>query len=265
MRAVVTGAASGIGREFAISLARKRASIVVADIDLDGAKETERLIVQHGGEAITVQCDVSSAEQVDALAARADAWSGGVDLLINNAGVLVAGELDRLSLADYKRVIDINLWGVVHGCRSFVPAMCTRGRGKVINVASLAGAIPIPFMGAYNATKAAVIALSETMHAELRGQGVDVTVLCPSFTRSKFLGASTGPMGHSTRSVAKKLMHFLGSEPVDVARLGLEASRRGQLYAVPTVHGRLAWWAKRISPLATNRALEFGFRHLQRG
>jgi short-subunit dehydrogenase len=129
----------------------------------------------------------------------------------------------------------------------------------------LAGAIPLPFMGAYNATKAAVIALSETLHAELAAEGIGVTVLCPSFTRTGFVDAASGPAPAATMDLARQILRHLGSTPEEVAALGLDASRRGQLYAMPTHHGRLAWRAKRLAPSSLTRALGLAHRWASRG
>ena len=254
-RAVITGGARGIGAQMAIKLAEARARVVLADIDAEAATATVRRIRQLGGEVKVVACDVSDLADVQRLHDESVAWLGDVDLLVNNAGVLVTGELATLPLAEHRRVIDVNLWGVINGCHAFIPTMLARGRGRIINVASLAGAIPLPFMGAYSATKAAVLSYSETLHAELRRKGIVVTVLCPSFTDSHFLEGATGTASDGTMRLAHTLMKCIGSAPHDVADLALDASEHGRLYAIPTIHGRLAWWSKRISPSAVTHAL----------
>jgi NAD(P)-dependent dehydrogenase (short-subunit alcohol dehydrogenase family) len=260
--AVITGSARGIGREMALALARPGTRIVLADID--DANETRALVEARGGEALTVRCDVSSSDDVKALVDRAEDWLGTIDLWVNNAGVLVAGQLSDLSLDDYRHAINVNLWGVVHGCHHVVPVMLRRGGGRILNVASLAGSVTLPQMGAYNATKAAVIALSETLHAELRAKSIAVTVLCPSFTRTNLLDASTGAATDSTMSAARKLMRLMGQTPRQVAEIVLEASRAGKLYAVPAVHARMAWRAKRLMPQGFTRALGVLHRAVQR-
>lgn len=246
--AVVTGAGRGLGREFAIELARRGVRVMAADIDLEGAQQTCAAVRNVGGRALAVRCDVRSSEDMADLARQAETCLGGTDILINNAGVLVAGELAGLTLDDYRRVIDVNLWGVLHGCHYFVPMMKKRQSGTIINVASLAGALSLPHMGAYNATKAAVIALSETMHAELAASGISVTALCPSFVRTGFIDEATGAASRGTLRFGEALTARLGSWPKEVVRVALDAADRGKLYAVPTLHGRLAWRAKRLAP-----------------
>jgi short-subunit dehydrogenase len=263
-RAVVTGAARGIGRELALALARKRSRMVLADIDPDRLEETALDVKSLGGEASTITCDVRSDDDVKALAARAAEWLGEVDLLINNAGVLVTGDVADLEVADYQRAFDVNVWGVIHGCRHFIPAMKARRQGSILNVASLAGIITLPHMGAYNASKAAVVALSETLHAELAPHGISVSVLCPSFTRTNLIEASTGKPKESSLALGRTIMDKLGSTPESVAAVALDAVERGRLYAVPAFHGRLAWSMKRLWPEQFKRLMGLAQRYAEK-
>ena len=263
-RAVVTGAARGIGRELALQLAKRGGRIALADIDLATLEETAREVRALGGEAIAVRCDVRSDDDVKSLEASAREHLGEVDLLINNAGVLVTGDVADLSCDDYRRAFDVNVWGVIHGCRHFVPAMKSRRSGAVLNVASLAGVITLPHMGAYNASKAAVIALSETLHAELAPHGVNVSVLCPSFTRTSLIDASTGKPKESALALGRTIMAKLGSAPEQVARVALEAVERGDLYAIPALHGRFVWSMKRLWPEQFKRLMGLAQRYAER-
>jgi len=258
--AVVTGGANGIGRQMALLLAAEGARVVLADRDASKARATAADVVARGGEALVVACDVADETQVGRLAEQASGWLPAIDLWVNNAGVLVTGELADLPLEDYRRVVDVNLWGVIHGCHHAVPRLRAQGHGHLLNVASLAGTIPLPFMGAYNATKAAVIALSETLHSELSAEGIGVTVLCPSFTQTGFVDAASGNAPSAIMVTARRIMRHLGDSPREVAALGLEAARRRRLYAMATHHGRLAWRAKRLSPIALTRAMGLAHR-----
>ncbi len=178
-RAVVTGAGSGLGRAFCLALARRGARLVCADIDEAAARRTA-----DEARGTAVRCDVARVDEVEALAAAAERALGGIDVVINNAGVAVAGNVGDIPLDDWHWIVGVNFWGVVHGCHVFAPRLRAQGRGHILNVASAAGLLCPPGMAPYNATKAAVVALSETLSAELKSTGVGVTVLCPTFFRT---------------------------------------------------------------------------------
>ena len=246
-RAVVTGAGSGLGRAFCVELSRRGARIVGADVRDEGLRETAALL--PGAPMESFVCDVSKRESVDALERFAQERLGGVDLLINNAGVAVAGEMGTVSGADWSWIVGVNLLGVAHGCEAFLPAMRRQKTGHVINVASLAGIACAPTMAPYNATKAAVIAISETLAGELMDTGVGVTVLCPSFFPTNIIEGSRGgdPKG---RGMAEKMMAKSKWTADDVARMTLDGAAAGQLYVLPHAEGRLLWWVKRTAPQA---------------
>src|SRR3954467_3493242 len=130
-RAVVTGAGSGLGRAFALEIAGRRGRVLVADIDEEGARETVRLVVAAGGEATFTRCDVARSAEVEALVGAADQALGGVDLLINNAGGAVGGKMENIPLADWDWIMGINLWGVIYGCRAFLPRFKEQGGGHI--------------------------------------------------------------------------------------------------------------------------------------
>jgi len=186
--AVVTGGASGIGRAMAESFAGEGMRVVMADIESEALGHVAGALGATGASVIAVPTDVSSAEQVQALADRAVAEFGRVDVVCNNAGVAVSGRSWESTLADWEWVLGVNLWGVVHGIRTFVPLMLRQGgEGHVVNTASVCGLASMPFMGAYNASKHAVVTLSETLHKELGATNplVRVSVLCPGLVNTR--------------------------------------------------------------------------------
>jgi NAD(P)-dependent dehydrogenase (short-subunit alcohol dehydrogenase family) len=253
-RAVITGAASGLGRALALDLAARHARILVADVDTEGAEETVRLVVRAGGEASATRCDVSRSGDVAALVGEADHVLGGVDLLVNNAGVAVSGPMGDVPLADWDWVMGVNLWGVIYGCHAFVPRFREQRAGHILNVASAAGLLSAPQLAPYNVTKAGVVALSETLSAELREHGVTVTVLCPTFFKTRIVERSRvhGPFG---RDVTEKLMSRAKIQADGVARIAIEAVDAGQLYAVPHADGLWFWRLKRAVPEAFHYTL----------
>lgn len=251
-RAVVTGAGSGLGRALAVELSRRGARVVLADVDLAGAEETARQIHEAGradeGAALVSRCDVTSPEQVEALAQFAEQRLGGVDFVANNAGVAVGGEVGAVALDDWRFVVGVNLWGVIHGCHTFVPALRRQGRGAILNVASAAGLLAPPGMAPYNVTKAAVVSLSETLYSELRRERIGVTVLCPTFFSTQILASSRGPTDDAQRAAVQKMMDRSRVQAPDVARAALRAVERGSLYAVPMWDGSILWLLKRLAP-----------------
>lgn len=241
-RAVVTGAGSGLGRAFCLELKKRGARIVCADIDGALAQKTAADV-----DGTDVVCDVSRLEDVEALATTAELVLGGVDLVINNAGVAVAGNVGEVPLDDWRWIMGVNLWGVVHGCHVFAPRLKKQGRGHIINVASAAGLLAPPGMAPYNVTKAAVVALSETMSAELKHTGVGVTVLCPTFFQTN-IGKNARSVDGKQRAMVEKLMARSKIQADDVARIALDTAAADELYALPHADGRWMWRFKRWAP-----------------
>ncbi len=208
-----------------------------------------------GGEAVAQRCDVAVAEEVEGLAAAIERAYGGVDVVVNNAGVGVGGAVGRVPLEDWRWIMGVNLWGVIYGCHSFVPRFKARGGGHVINVASAAGLLSAPEMAPYNVTKSGVVALSETLAAELAGTGVGVTVLCPTFFKTNI--ARHGRM-HAERGGSddvERMMDRAKVQAPDVARYALAAADAGKLYALPHRDGRWMWRLKRAVPETFQRVL----------
>jgi NAD(P)-dependent dehydrogenase (short-subunit alcohol dehydrogenase family) len=247
-RAVVTGAGSGLGRALAKALAARGAAVVVSDLRGELARTTAVEIEAAGGTSHVVVCDVTRAADVEWLASEAGRLLGPVDLLVNNAGIGAAGHIGDISLDAWRRTIDVNLWGVIHGCHYFVPDMRARRRGHVLNVAYAAAFGSAPSMGAYNVTKSAVVALSETLAAEAAADRVGVTALCPGFFRTNIISDSVGMIADAQRRYIEAEMARSKHDADAVARLALAAVERGKLYAVPHAEIRWLWRAKRIAP-----------------
>jgi NAD(P)-dependent dehydrogenase (short-subunit alcohol dehydrogenase family) len=191
--AVITGAASGIGRAVTEACAAAGMKVVLADIEEPALAAAERALAGQGAEVLAVATDVAEPGDVEALAQRAVERFGAVHLVHNNAGVGAGGLSWELPLANWRWVLSVNLWGVIHGVRTFVPLMLEQGdEGHVVNTASLAGLTSTPFLAPYSVSKHGVVTLSETLHKELALQGakVKVSVLCPGLVRTQ-IGASS--------------------------------------------------------------------------
>jgi len=189
---LVTGAASGIGRETALAFARRGANLVICDIDQKGLDTTAADIRQIGQvEVQTHEVDVSDAEQVRAFAEAVHARIPAIDVLVNNAGVAIGGGFLDTSLPDWEWIIGVNLRGVIHGCHYFVPPMVERGAGgHVVNVSSAAGYMASAQLAAYCTTKFGVLGLSEALRDELAEHGIGVTTICPGIINTPITRAA---------------------------------------------------------------------------
>jgi NAD(P)-dependent dehydrogenase (short-subunit alcohol dehydrogenase family) len=185
--AVITGAASGLGRGIADRFGAAGCTLVLADVERPALDRARDELAAAGVEASAVPTDVSDEASMDALAGATLERHGHVDLLFNNAGVGVQKPTADMTTKDWEWVLGVNLWGVIHGLRVFLPHMLARDAGHVVNTASSAGHVVVPQLAAYNASKHAVVAISETVRAELRqqGSGVRVTAFCPGMVRTR--------------------------------------------------------------------------------
>jgi len=208
--AVVTGGASGIGRALAERFAREGMKIVLADVEEKALSETREALAAGGAQVLAVPTDVSRAEQVDELARRTFDAFGTAHVVCNNAGVSVAGPAWQPSEADWAWVLGVNLWGVIHGIRAFVPRLVSQGEGHVVNTASIAGLISAPGMGPYCATKHAVVALSECLFHDLAiatSGKVKVSVLCPAWVNTRIAESDRNRPASAPRRERERTSH----------------------------------------------------------
>ena len=265
-RAVVTGAGSGLGRAFCIEIVKRNGRVIASDIDEGAARATAELLK---GAAVPARCDVTKLDDVEALALLAEKELGGVDLVVNNAGVAVGGRVGEVSIEDWRWQISINLFGVIHGCHVFVPRLRKQDYGHIINIASAAGFAGMPLMAPYCVTKSGVMALSEALYGELGATKVGVTVVCPTFFQTNIAKSSRGPGEgmQQMRGLTEKMMAASKVTAEDVARHALKTAAAGDLYAVPMADARWLWRVKRLMPqrflgiarnVAVKQAKKFG-------
>lgn len=247
VRAVVTGGGSGLGRALCLQLARRGGRILVADVRLDRAEATAAEVRAAGGVAEALACDVGRLEDMERAADGTERLWGGTDLLVNNAGVAVAGRVGEVPIADWEWILRVNLWGPIHGCHAFVPRMKAAGRGGwILNVASSAGIASLPEMGPYNVGKAGVISLSETLNAELAPFGIGVAALCPTFFKTHL--TETMRSTEAQRALTERLFSLATLTADGVAAAALRGLEAGRPIVIPQLDGALLWRVKRLVP-----------------
>jgi len=242
--AVVTGGGSGIGRELAAACAREGMKVVLADVDEKGLAETARLL-PSGCESIQSRCDVAKDFDLETLAQRTYDRFGVAHVVFNNAGVAVAGPVWSAPLDEWKWVLDVNLMGVVHGIRAFVPRMLdAKTEGHIVNTASVAGLLSVPGSGVYCASKHAVVSLSECLHHDLRmaGSAIGVSVLCPAWVATGIADsernrpadlAERNPLAAPYEENVRKAVASGKLSAAEVARITLDAVKSNRFYVLP--------------------------------
>lgn len=246
--AIVTGAASGLGRAIALRLAREGWRIAIADVNDVGSAETLDLVKQRGGDGFVEHLDVREINQWQALKDRLRNQWDNLDLLVNNAGVAGSGCVGEYSIENWHWIIDINLWNGINGCHTFVDWLKTNPSGAhIINTCSMAAIVSAPTMAAYNVTKAGMLALSETLYSELMPFGVGVTALCPAVFRTNLLDSARWCQIEERRLFESAFQEAKMTAD-DVAAAALRAMHRKQLYVVVPFESRRHWYLKRIAP-----------------
>jgi NAD(P)-dependent dehydrogenase (short-subunit alcohol dehydrogenase family) len=240
--AVVTGAASGIGRALAEGFAARDVKLVLADVDTERLQEVQRSLTRQGAEVTALRCDVSVEEDVDALAAHAVATFGTAHLVCNNAGIIGGADPWTAPMSVWHQAIGVNVYGVVHGIRAFLPILTAQGEGHIVNTASMAGLTAMPGAVPYGASKHAVVAITEALHLELRflDSPIGVSCLCPGFVRTDLAADAppdpSGPSGAPDDPVGSMILGQLrdgiasGVEPRVIAQQVVDAVTTQQFW-----------------------------------
>jgi short-subunit dehydrogenase len=254
---VITGAGSGIGRALAQKLASRHARLVLTDVNEAGLAETMASLEQHRTECISRWCDVASHEAVHALAQEVFERFGGADVIINNAGVSVVSPVLSLTFEDAHWLMNINFWGVVHGCRAFMPQLLNRPEALIVNISSIFAMVSMPTQSIYNASKAAVRGFSDALREELRGTSVSVLCVHPGGIKTSIAkNARLGDISMLAESAAALHAHFeknARTTPEQAAEKILAAIESGRTRLLIGADARLLDAVFRIVPTQASR------------
>ncbi len=253
-RVIITGGASGLGLALAHEFASQGYRLCIADIQKELGLQIVEELTARGTEAFFFELDVRSETHWNSLYSVIEEKWQGVDVLVNNAGVAAAGLIEDLSIDDWQWVMDINVMGVVRGCKTFAPMMKRAGSGHIINVASMAGLLHAATMSAYNVSKSSVVALSETLRVELDSWDVGVSVVCPAFFQTNLTETMRTNIPGITNTV-NKWMESSNITADDVARATYQGFVEKQFFILTHRREKMLWWLKRLSPDALHRLM----------
>jgi NAD(P)-dependent dehydrogenase (short-subunit alcohol dehydrogenase family) len=259
----VTGAASGIGKATAVEFAKAGADVLVSDVNEAGLADTVAAVEARGRRAVPLRTDVSKPADVEAMVGRTLAEFGRIDIIMNNAGIGITGEMRYLSLKDWERIVGINLWGCIYGIHFAMPHLIQQKSGHIVNVASSAGLIASPGMSAYSTTKFGVVGLSEVLRNELARYGIGVTVVCPGFVRTPILNYSE-MRGVKDEAEARKIPSWLGISAETCAKDIVKAVKRNKFLIIPGPEMKVVYGFKRFAPPLYNGFKKLMGAHIKR-
>jgi len=246
--AIVTGGASGIGKGLCEALGKYGARVVVADLNAEEARNVAASLKASGGRAEAVTLDVTNEEDVRGLIDETAAKNGKLDYVFNNAGIGIGGEVQDMDLDHWKRIVDVNQWGVVYGTLAAYKVMVKQGSGHIVNTASGAGLVPSPLLTAYSMTKHAVVGLSTGLRAEGAELGVKVSVICPGLIDTPIFDSTE--YVNTTKEVTMSIVppKLKAMSATDCARAALRGVARNRGIIPVQAPAYILWWLNRLSP-----------------
>ncbi|MEZ4680197.1 MAG: SDR family NAD(P)-dependent oxidoreductase [Caldilineaceae bacterium] len=257
---LITGASRGLGLQLALEFAAIGCYLVICARDERELERAQRILVQHGADVLTVPCDVTKPEQVEALITTATHHYGKIDILVNNAGIIEVGPLQTMQLADFANAMQVMYWGMLHTIWAVLPQMRARGRGQIVNITSIGGKVSIPHLLPYSGAKFAAVGLSEGLRAELAQAGIVVTTIIPGLMRTgSHLNATfQGRQGaeYTWFSLAASLPLLSMSAP-HAARQIVEATARGAALRILSLPAQLLATVHDLFPQITAEILAF--------
>ena len=253
---LITGAASGIGRSLALGLAEEGMNLFLADLDGDNLEKVKEQIAKIGVNLYTRICDVSKFEEISEMAKDFYQKLGDLDLLINNAGIAGGGFIEDITLDEWKRVLDVNLWSIIYSIKVFLPKMLERGMGHIVNTGSGAGIVGLPYHPHYVASKFAVVGITEALYSELYNSGINFSVICPIRVRTNI--GRTSPLIFNPKlftaadqeEIKQNLEKFQELFAVEFFKAGVDPDFAAKRYIKGIKKNRLYIFDKRILRLA---------------
>lgn len=252
-RAFITGAASGLGKALCLELAKDAWTLGICDLNGEKLDETAQEIKKSGGTSISYILNVADKIHYQQVAEDFLMKSKGIDVLFNNAGVGDGGEIGEYALENWEWMVSINQMAVIYGCHFFVPIMKKQKSGHIINTASIAAIAAMPKMGSYNVTKAAVLALSETLYTELYEFGIKVSCVMPSFFKTNIIQYARGSA--ETKVLANKMVNESPITAETIAKQVLKQAGKGKLHIVLIRDAKFLYWFKRYFPMKALKAV----------
>jgi NAD(P)-dependent dehydrogenase (short-subunit alcohol dehydrogenase family) len=244
--AIVTGAASGIGRAVSKELTKNGAHVICADIDSEGVNVVATAIVKNGGVAEAVDLDVTNEKAVAGLIEKVAKDHGRLDYIFNNAGIGIGGEVRDTTLDHWRKVLDVNLWGVIYGTHAAYRLMVKQGFGHIVNTASLAGLIQTPVSTSYCMTKHAVVGLSTSLRTEGKDLGVKVSAICPGVIETNIIRKSVVLKADVEEAMAQLKLKIMDVDKA--ARLIIKGVKKNKQLIIITPHAHVFWWMQRLIP-----------------
>ena len=249
-RIFVTGGASGLGKAIALRFAKSGYKVCIGDLNHERGKEAESALQMLSPDSFYVNCDVTNERDIEDVKDNLIERWGGIDVVVNNAGVAgTVGAIENITLDDWQWVFDINLFGVVRGIKVFTPLFKQQGGGHFVNIASVAGLLTAPMMSSYNAVKAGVVSLSETMAIELGASNINTTVVCPAFFETNLMESMNNETSNiDMNSKVERVMSRSKITADDIADDIYKAVLNNQFWIVPHKRERCLWQMKRWFP-----------------
>lgn len=247
-RIFITGGASGLGQAIAHLFAKKGYKVAIGDINEPRLEQTKTELLKHTDDVLTFKCNTTKTSDLEQVKYVLVSTWGGIDIVVNNAGIGgTAGSIDEVSLADWETIIDVNVMGVVRGCKIFSPLLKTQKAGAIVNIASSAALFTPPYMSSYNVSKSAIVGLSETLRSELASFQVSTHVVCPGFFKTNL----TDSIKSKDMGMNQFVEAAMAKSPIDANDIAIMIHRQieaNQFLLIPHKMERRMWYIKRYLP-----------------